>query len=70
MGCPRSDDPPKPRTTAPQLGGECDLDVGDSQPTSIGPVEMSRNIQKRMRRQQRNLARLTGNILPLCDHPS
>lgn len=70
MGCPHSDDPPKPCKT-PQLGGECDLDVGDSQPTSIGPVKMSRNIQKRMRRQQRNLARLTGNILLLVhDHPS
>jgi hypothetical protein len=70
-GCPRSDDPPtKPHSRTPHLGGECDLDVGDSLPTSIGPVKMSRNVRKRMRRQQRNRARLTGDVLPLRDHPS
>ena len=73
MDCPRSDDPPKPRSSQhsePCSGGVRDLDAGDSLPNSIGPVKMSRNIRKRMRRQQRNLARLTGDVLPLRDHPS
>ena len=68
MGCPCYDDPPKPRGTL-HLGGECDLDVGDSLRTYIGLVKMSRNIWKRMRRQQRNLACLTGNVLLLHDYP-